>query len=321
LAGNLRDAIDKFPIARWLEGQAKTRDGGTANLVMDCPVCGGRRKLWVHRERKHGQCFKCAEGGAGGAVWDGKAGLIKLIELIERCDKRQAIDRIFELSGVPDYGYTPREIPEAVLPKGRIPLQEVHPLQPGRKMLADRGCEHLVGASYAVVEGRFRYRVIMPIQWFGELLGFDAKAWLPAMKPKSLFPEWQEGGAIHTTAAWDHSEDFCVITESVLDAETLGVNAVGILGAVLRDAQLSRLLDLRGQGVRRLVWMLDGDAFTKAANAILRKTGRFENYVAVLTRDEDPNDLGRQECWNRVKTAVPVRDEFDLVKLQFSRPC
>jgi hypothetical protein len=285
-------------------------------LVIDCPVCGGKRKLWIHRLKKNGQCFKCNEGSAGGSVWDGRAGLIRLIQLIERCDKRTAIDRVFTLAGVPDYGYTPRELPPEEIPKGAIPMSQVHPEHPGYQMLVTRGCGHLVSTSYVVAEGRYAYRVIMPVQVFGSLQGFDAKAWLPAVQPKSLFPPWQTGGAIHTTAQWDHASDFAVVTESVLDAETLGVNTVGILGAVLRDGQLATLMDLRAQGVQRLVWFLDWDAWRKQFNAVLRKTGHmFSNYVVPLKQDTDPNDLGRDRCWQLVSQAIHVRDELDLFQL------
>jgi hypothetical protein len=157
----------------------------------------------------------------------------------------------------------------------------------------------------------------MPVQWFGELVGFDAKSYRNGT-PKSLFPEWQDASALHSTAAWDHAADFCVITESVLDAETLAVNAVGILGSTFRSAQLTKLLEIRQQGVTKLVWFLDYDAWRKQYNAIFHKTGRFDNYVVPLLEDSDPNDLGRDRCWELVSQAVRVRDELDLFQLEFS---
>jgi hypothetical protein len=158
---------------------------------------------------------------------------------------------------------------------------------------------------------------VMPIQWFGELLGFDAKSYANGT-PKSLFPPWQTDGAMHATAAWDHAANFAVITESLLDAETIGINAIGINGSVLRDSQLARLLDLRHQGVTSLVWFLDWDAWRKQYNAIFRKTSRFDNFVVPLLVNSDPNELRREKCWELIRDAVPVRDSLDLFNLEFS---
>lgn len=316
MASNLKEAIDRFPVVRWLDVRTKVRDSGGENVMITCPVCRSQ-KLGVHRSRRTAQCFKCNEGGAGHGVWDGKSGLIGLIQLIDRCDRRTAIDIIFRESGVPDYGYTPKEIPETKLPAEAIPLSKA-PLHPAAQMLHNRQCGHLVPTSYVCVDGRYSHRVLLPVQWFGELVGFDAKTYANGT-PKSLFPMWQTSGAVHSTAAWDHSADFAVITESVLDAETVGINAIGILGSVLRPAQLSKLLEIKQQGVRKLVWFLDFDAWRKQYNAILRKTGRFDNYVVPLSEDADPNSLGREKCWQLIEQATLVRDELELFHLEFSR--
>ena len=316
MAGNLKEAIEKFPIVRWLGSHVQVWDSGGANVWITCPVCQTKKKLGVHRQHKKAQCFKCNEGGAGGAVWNGKAGLLKLIELVERCDRRTAINRVFELSGVSDFGYVAKEIPTVQIPREAIALKDC-PTHPASQMLTRRHCGHLIQSSYVCVDGRYSHRVLMPIHWFGEFVGIDAKSYTNAT-PKSLFPEWQEAGAMHATGAWDHTADFAVVTESVLDAETLGCNAIGILGSVLRPAQLNRLLKLRQQGVQRLVWFLDYDAWRKQYNAIFRKTGMFDNLIVPLESDSDPNDLGREKCWDLVRNAVPIEDELDLFQKEFS---
>jgi hypothetical protein len=156
----------------------------------------------------------------------------------------------------------------------------------------------------------------MPIRGFQKkVVGFDAKSYVSA-KPKSLFPEWQEKGAMYVTRAWDWSKDFAVITESVLDAETLGSNAIGILGSVLRPAQLIHLRRLRKK-ISRLVWFLDGDAWRKQNRAVFRLTSMFDNFLVPLDFGEDPNDLGRSRCWEQVRRAIPVRNDSDLIRINF----
>lgn len=318
MASSLAKAIDSFPVVRWLSDRTQVWDNGGDNVWITCPVCKTRKKLGVHRIDKKSQCFKCNEGGAGGSVWDGRAGLIKLIEIVEGCDKRRAIDRIFELSGVQDVAWTPKELPPSQIPAGAIPLASC-PQHPAVQMLHRRGCAHLIPTSFIAATGEYSHRVIMPVEWFGELLGFDAKAYGRG-QPKSLFPEWQPAGAMHATAGWDHSADFAVVTESVLDAETIRVNAVGLLGSVLRPGQLVRLLRLRQEGVRRLVWFLDHDAWRKQYNAIFRHACRFENYVVRLGAGDDPNSLGYARCWELIAAATHVRDGLDLFFEEFSHP-
>lgn len=316
MAGNLKTAIEHFPLVRWLSDKTSVRETDSEDLYVDCPVCGGHRKFGIHRFKKIGHCFKCDDGGEGGTTWNGRADLLRIVQLFDRCSRRDAVETIFRLSGIPDFGFSPKEIPQKQLPSEAVPLTDCNPQHPAYQMLLRR-CDHLVATSHVAVSGRYSYRVILPVHWFGELLGFDAKSYMQAI-PKSLFPAWQAAGAMHATAAWDHSQDFCVITESVLDAETLGVNAIGLCGSVLRDAQLCRLLELREQGVDRLVWFLDYDAWRKQCQAVFRKTGRFRNYVVPLLADADPNSLGREEAWRLVGNAVPIRDELDLVRLEFS---
>jgi len=314
MSRSLKEGIEKFPIIRWLESRTKLHDNGSMNVHIDCPVCGSSKRLGIHRTKKTGQCFKCNEGGAGGKVWSGTTGLIGLIQLIEKCDKRTAVDRIFELAGMPDTGYQHKHV-TAGLPRDAIPLSSLSPLHPAREMMQRRGA-HLIDHCSVCIGGPHSHRVIMPIRWFGELRGFEAKAYTQAT-PKSLTTLFNANG-IYSTIGWDHTQDFAVITESVLDAETLKVNACGILGSVLRDGQLNSLLKLRDEGVQRLVWFLDFDAWRKQYNTIFRKTGRFDNYVVPLREDSDPNDLGYEKCWELVSKAIHVRDPLDLFNLEFS---
>ena len=314
----LQLAINSFPIVRWLESITRVYDSGGETVLIDCPVCRGRKKLGVHRRHRGAHCFKCDEGGEGGSKWNGKCGLVDLIQMLTGCNRRAAVDKIFELSGVADVGYTPKAVPTSKLPREAISLSTCHVTHPGVQMLASRGCSHLVQHSHLCVSGRYSHRVLMPIQWFGELLGYDAKAYLPSIKPKSLFAEWMDmAHALHASHAWDAKADFVVITESVLDAETLGVNAIGLNGSVLRDGQVTRLLDLRDRGITRLVWFLDFDAFRKQVNAILRRTGMlFENSVVPLFTDTDPNAIGHAACWELVAQSIPIRDAFDLLSVE-----
>lgn len=311
---DLDDAIAKFPIVSYLRQFPGFEDRGREHVRLNCPVCRGYMKLNVHRELKRGHCFKCDEGGAGLGRWNGKANLFGLIRILENLDDRAAFKRIYAFAGLPDPIYVRPTDTQTVrgMPSDSIRMQNSS-LHESAVYLRGRGVGHLLNTASVCVSGMYTGRVILPCNFLGKFEGFEAKSYCGHAR-KTLYPQWFETGRTIYTTPWYFGANFAVITESVLDAETLGVNAVGLYGSVLRDGQLSRLLDLRERGVRRLVWMLDADAIRKSAIAIRKKTfSWFENFVIQLNAGEDPNSIGRDECWRRVAEASLVRDEFDTM--------
>ncbi len=313
---DLQEAIDRFPIISWLQQHFRVRDSGRDQLRIDCPVCKGLRTLSVNRDTKQFHCFRCDDGGMGGTVWNGRAGLFGFLMIVERISAKAAAHRIRAMAGLPD---APRQlyvqVPSAsTWPREALPLSAAPLTHPSVRMLADRGVGHLIPHAKLCVDGEFSDRVLIPCNFFGELTGFEAKTYVGA-SPKSLLRYFTSGrGHVYSSRHWDSTIDFCVVTESILDAETLGVNAIGLFGSVLRDEQLIDLLELRNRGVRKLIWFLDGDALKKQNNSIRRKTSLFfENFSILSPHGEDPNSLGRERCWNLLSQARPIADELDLL--------
>jgi len=312
----LTDAINGFPLMNYLSTRVQKLVVGNGNNVrVDCPNCGGRKTLSIHRTSKRIQCFRCTEGGRG-LAWEGHGSLVDLIQLLDGLTKWQAIERIFEESGVPDSTPAPQspQKPPELLPPESLPLIAADPEHPARANLRARGLSHMESRVRVCVDGRYAGRWILPVCEFGELKGFDAKSF-SGRTPKSLFPEWLETSRmLYHTPAWDSRIDHVVITESIFDAETIGFNAVGIFGSVLRDGQFNRLWELRKRGVTKLVWMLDEDAWIKQINAILRKTRNFfDNYVVDMPPGSDPNSIGHDACCQLVRHARVVNNSFDLL--------
>lgn len=316
----LKRAIANFPISMWLNQRLKVYDTGGKNIQVDCPVCRGKKKLGVNRYKKVAQCFKCSDGGAGGAIWNGRADLIKLICIVDGCDFRAAIKTVYALTGIPEPKFEREQVFDRGIPDEALPLSEAHESHASRQMMVRRGVSHLIESTNVCVDGEYAGRVILPATFFDEVLGWEAKAY-EAIKPKSLFPEWFETGrSLYTTRRWDYSADFAIITESIFDAETYGINAVGIFGSVLREGQFSKLLELAGKGIKRLVWSLDFDAWKKQSTAILSFTEmHFGNLVVKLPKWSDPNQLGFVECWKLVQNAQVIRDSTDLVLFDLDR--
>lgn len=318
---DLSEAIENFPILSWLQQHFQIRDSGRDQIRIDCPVCRGRRTLSIKLDTKQFHCFRCDDGGLGAGVWTGRAGLFGFLVLVEKISPKAAADRIRGLAGMPE---APRRAAAPAIttwPRESVPLTSAPATHASVRMLVDRGVGHLVNSAKVCVDGEFAYRVLLPCNFFGTVTGFEAKTYVNA-SPKSLFRDFTGGcGHVYSSIRWDDSKDFCVVTESILDAETLGVNAIGIFGSVLRNQQLLDLLGLRSRGVRKLIWFLDGDAVKKQANLIRQKTGLFfDNYAVDLkTLDilspegEDPNSLGHDKSWSLVERARPIADAFDLI--------
>ncbi len=313
---NLALASRDFPISRWLSEHADVVDHGGKYIYLDCPVCGGRKKLIVRRESKRASCYRCSDGGHGGDTWNGEANLLELICLIEGCSKREAVQRIFELAEWPDttpLQHTSR--PRRIIPRDAIPLTKVRKDHPAQKVLRERQLQHLEDRLYMCPDGDYADRWILPCMYFGELQGFEAKTYRGG-NPKSLFPkDWfSTQDTIYTTYQWDMATTFVVITESIFDAETFGCNTIGIYGSHLHPGQLLRLFELKAKGITKLVWCLDEDAWKKQRQSILSSTAMwFDNYVCRLPKGTDPNELGRKRCWDLVAKSSQVNSEVDLL--------
>lgn len=319
---DLSQAIEQFPLLSWLQQTMNVRDTGRENLRIQCPVCRSpERTLSVNLQTKFFHCFRCDDGGYGGSAWNGRAGIFKFLSIVENLSPGATAARIRSLAGLPD---TPRRKVDAKStgwPAESLPLTAASAEHPAVKMLASRGVQHLIQLSRVCVSGRFSHRVLLPINFFGTVTGFEAKTYVGAT-PKSIIEHFTSGsGHVYTTHNWDESCDFCVITESILDAETLGVNAVGLFGSVLGDQQLITLLSLRKRGVRRLVWFLDADAMKKQANMLRQKTGLFFSnfwveqgpFDILLSSRKDPNALGREQSWKLVQNARHIDNSLDIL--------
>ena len=121
-------------------------------------------------------------------------------------------------------------------------LNAIPKTDPSVRYLHNRGVQHLVSSSYVCIDGPYRGRILLPAMWLNELMGFEAKSYA-GKKPKSLFPDWfLTSATVYTTRRWDNNLPFCVVTESIIDAETLGVNAIGLYGSTLSWAQWNCLI-------------------------------------------------------------------------------
>lgn len=318
----LAQAIQEFPAIAWLSEHTQVFDRGGRNVYAVCPLCSDANKqkpektLALWRENKLFHCFKCDEGQRCREIWNGKANLVQMICILEKISIGAAIEKIFKDTGMPDPPRFKKSEPKKLLPDNVFPLTSAASDHPAVVWTLKRA-PHLLESSYVTVGSKYDGRVIFPTYYFGEVTGFEAKTY-SNQKPKSVFPDWFDTyTTFYTTKRWEPDLDVMIITESLVDAETLGINCIGVYGSSLKDGQLTKLLTLANEKkVKELVWMLDGDAWAKQIKIIYKKTiGIFNNSVIKLPNKLDPNELGFQRAWEYVHNRVRIRDEFDLVAL------
>jgi hypothetical protein len=302
-------AVDKFDLVGWTENYAPIRSETEKYARFDCPFCDGRRTLNVGKRVKVVRCFRCE--GVGHSDWEGRANIVDWIMLLKGGTKFDAVKTILQ-----DAGLTVRRdfVPENrnyEIPKDALPIAascaEDHPC---RLYLKRRHVGHLANKFYVCVSGKFTGRIIMPINWMGKYLGYDAKTYFN-QSPKSLV--FCPGDSIYSSYTWNKTLGFAVMTESVLDAETVGVNSCGLLGSDVGEDRFPHLLELRKHGIHTLVWFLDADALSKQWKIIFRWTSiYFQNKAVRAPVGEDPNSLGPSRCWDLINSAKLIESEYDL---------
>lgn len=293
----------------------KLYDTGGEDVYADCPFCRRKRKLGISRTKMIFHCFWCSSHDAD---WGGTCGLIKMVSLLEKCHKGLAIALIFKESGIPDERPKAPVLPHesSRLPTTGIPLHECRESDYAQYLLK-RGCWRLISKSYGTAIGDYAGRVILPVHHDRELVGFEAKAIDSRTSPKALYPPWFVTSNYIYWVSQEEAQksDTLVVTESILDAETVNETSVGLFGSSLKEGQLCRLLEL--PKLKRLIWFLDGDAWPKLAKRrILSMTSAFfENWVVPTPKDQDPNSLGVTQCEHSIKDAVLCRNHLDFVTL------
>ncbi|MEM3040531.1 MAG: hypothetical protein QXG97_00720 [Nitrososphaerota archaeon] len=312
----------KFPILRYLTSKYRVY-GHSENVYIDCPICGGHRKLSVHLELGLFHCFRCKEGGHGAGIWNGATNLPGFIALIERCSLQEAKTRIASWSGIEEPPAVSHRQEEIRWPSEReaLPLKLADKSHPARAMLRNRGVEHLIDQARVGTFGKYAGRVLLSAHFLDQWIGFEAKTFC-GQNPKSLFPPGMRTGSyVYTTRAWDRDTPVAYITESIIDAETIGVNAIGIFGSNFTDGHLSRLLTLnRAYGVRQIVWCLDADASLRQIRFLMRKcSGLFQNYIADIPDGHDPNSLGRERMHELIRTSIPIMSDIDAISVAASK--
>ena len=244
---------------------------------INCPVCAialskrdRKRCMSVNVLTGWYQCWRC---GATGRLVD------------------------FEPTGepAPEPTRAKTRLPEEFYLLGEEPGLSAGVLRPAREYLRGRGLsERVVGAAGlgACFDGRYAGRVIVPITYEGELLGWVGRVWAKrAFRPYLYADDMPRGTTLYNRAVLDvECDEPCFAVEGTLDALALWPVGTALLGK-----QSEPQVQLLVKAKRPVVVVLDGDAWEQGWMLSLRL--QFEGQVAGAVRlppGVDPDEVDRR---------------------------
>lgn len=298
-----------FDLPAYLHSRGMTFSESGGQLVLDCPRCGGRRKLYIDSDSKKFICFRCTPEFQGS--------LLRLVAAFHNTTFGEAwrfVQTSFQRARLPQAVVDVRPSPAVGFPDGYQPFS----LNPSRveipyvRYLEGRGVPLSVAMEYHVGYawlGPLAGRVIVPVVEDGVVVHWVARDILSRSVPKTLTPRGnkQSHYLFNLTRVRDYPT--VVVVEGVFDAFRHLSSCVASFGKRLSETQVERLL---GAGVRRLVLAYDGDAYGAALQQGLRLQGVFrEVRVARLPVDRDPAELN-EEAFSDCLRAARVPSRADL---------
>lgn len=297
--------------------------------VHECPRCGGSDwKVFLNAESGLGNCFH------GSCV--GEPGFNKFSfasAFLEKSPKETAA--YFKKYADTAVWRPKREAPAASRSSPDSDFQLPDSIEIAGSLaqsyLADRGfdlnCVDKFGWSYCE-KGYFNYRddsgesrgqpyagrIIIPICDLDEsIVTFQGRDITGSQEKKYIFPPGLPGSGrfLYNAQAVKGIENV-VMGEGVFDVAAIdqafaGISEVGAIGSfgkslsgivtLSQNDQLSRLLQLKKLGMRRLVMMWDGEksAIVQACKIAQRIVSiGIDTYIAILPKDKDPNEVSKE---------------------------
>lgn len=325
--GDLSELLDSIDMEEWLDQEGieykKTRGshGPQANLK-ECPFCGNAKwKTYIGLETGFGNCFVCNE----------KMNKWKFIKASLRLDKTSDVIAKIE-KAARERGWRPnrkQELAVNMKTKLSLPSSVALPVN-GRNLsyLENRNITGELAERFHLrfsLNGKFTYkddrgytktqdyskRIIIPIfDLLGDLASFQGRDITEASDKKYLFPPgYASTGSILYGGHQAHKAKSVAIGEGVFDVIAMraafdgdrnmrDIATIGTFGKHLSqgddNSQLAKLLTLKGEGLKQVTIMWDGEraALEEAIKTALTLRGHgLTTRVALLPKGRDPNEV------------------------------
>jgi DNA primase len=324
---DLREILDGLDIEQWCEDEGitfkRTRGVSGAQLnIKECPQCSDRKwRTYLNAESGVGNCFICNE----------TFNKYTFINTYLGISARETIARI--KTDARNQGWRPKRMATAAVEnKVKLPTSFALPTPAGESLvyLEQRRIDDEIAKYFHLrccLQGtwnftrddgspgfqKFDNRLIIPVYDLdGSLVTFQGRDLTGTAERKYLFPMGLPG----TGRFLLNGQNVIKCSEIVLaegafdvmaikiafneDVNLRGIEAVGTFGKHLSSGsdggndQLSRLMKLKAQGVKRATIMWDGEAQALEAAldtaALLTRHG-LEMKIALLPANRDPNEV------------------------------
>lgn len=282
-----------------------------------CPSCGKDRKFGVNVSLNRTNCFSCG-------FHETPMNLLIHLESLSTYNEAFVFLGAFDPTKVIDTPLNYIKEKTGSLPDGYrlITIGDSVTGELARKYMSKRGFDldflTMKGIGYCV-EGPYYGRIIIPFYEEGRLIYFNARQFLN-LADKHKNPSMDEFGIGKSLLMYNADclkvYDKSYLMESAMNCLTWGDDAFGIGGKTISQYQLTRIL-LRKP--KRLVIVLDPDAYFEAIKLGLLLSKYLKIKVLKLPTGKDVNDLGRKPV-RRIELDTPWQSYQDLYRIFITLP-
>jgi hypothetical protein len=318
-------------ISRYIKDLGLSYKETSGSFVFNCPLCGGKEKLYIRKSDGLFKCFRCAvENNFKGKL---EYAIIELTDLPLKLVKKQLYsfeetptgNQVFNLKDIFEEKEEDEDVvKEDLLPSLKWPYYCIpidHPgAKKGQDYLASRGIPLEIASYYKIRYSPQDLAIIFPVYMGEKLLGWQ-------FRTINSTKIWQEYKYIETTKAWSSPNlpsDRClmffnqlqdskhaVLTEGPVDAmkcHLVGGN-VAMMGKQLSNKHVEIILR---SGIKLIYIGIDPDAFLEL-DPIKRKFGedielrRIE--LKISSKKIDLGELSFEEA-HRVVLSAPTMNRL-----------
>lgn len=213
-----------------------------------CPICGDSKKSsrkkrfhleYLQDENVTWHCFNCDESGSFYDIYAFVHGITSEQayakfnkynkNLAERLNKKKfsGVKNILIDKKKKDFTYI---LDDCISVEDSV---EGYIKETYHKILSDFMEERKINRNvYIAYKGRFKGRIIIPVMEDGKIVYFQGRSVIEGLEPKYLNPSVYKGNIVLNRDIFDR-EKYVIVTEGLLDADSVGQQGTSILGKEL----------------------------------------------------------------------------------------
>lgn len=282
-------------------------------LKGDCPSCGAH-KFGIHLGFNRSNCFKCEYNAL-------PLDIVMTNEHFK--DRHQVYKLLNDLKGVT---YKEPEVEPYELKQNIVLPERFKNIKRGDSFIAKRARAYMVSRGFDIdrlsragwgycSKGDYQGYIIMPFFFNNRLIYFNARKFL-GNGPKYNNPNIEEFGLGKSMIIYNFDALYfynkIYLFESVINAETIGPDAIATGGKKLSNWQIKQIIK---SPCEKLIIGLDDDAIEDAYKLALELVPHKKVKIILFPEGKDVNDLGKKKTLKLVhKNRYKTYNEFLIEK-------